>query len=301
MFWCRLKPFFLNYRAVDAPPASVSPQRRPRPKRIPVLADTTENVFAQPVSSVDTPNAQQSIYENIPVSTKKMPAPPPPPKTKKPALKPLPMADEATLEMASLKAETEAKVAQIEEKINTLSEELVGLRREKAALLAKVAAKEEEQKISKPEVEYEPYIQAHVVGSRESRSSGLSTDYEINSTRTPEPDDEPHSPVWDDGLPEAIEKVSLPPEKEAVSEVLSLKREEELEKVEIRIIKQSIECISVPEKVEMVKAIEPLTPTKDNGRPIPPPRKKISTTSTEKPAPRIYQLHKSTDSEIVRL
>uniref|UniRef100_A0AC34F1J7 CRIB domain-containing protein n=1 Tax=Panagrolaimus sp. ES5 TaxID=591445 RepID=A0AC34F1J7_9BILA len=287
--------------AIDAP-VSVSPQRRPRPKRIPLLEDTSKKVFSQPVSSTDSPSSPV-LYENIPFSTKKMPAPPPP-TTKKPALKPLPLEAsemEEKIEISSIKSENSEKIVQIEEKINELSEELEKLRKEKAKFMAEVKIKEEEkqQKVMKEEIEYEPFIQAHVIDRLSSSvSNDVSPSIEVKEIIHSEPDDEvPHSPEWEDGLPEAIRKLSKPKKEPEPAKIHSLSKEHELEKEDIIKMKQFTESILTTEKVEAVKLAE-VQPFK----PVPPPRKKPQPPpSSEKPLRKSQDLESPTGSEVCRL
>jgi hypothetical protein len=283
---------------IDAP-ASVSPTRRPRPKRIPLLAETSEKVFAQPVTSGESPTSPV-LYENMPLSTKRMPAPPPP-TTKKPALKPLPVVEsnlEEKLENASIKSENSEKIIQIEEKINELTEELEKLRKEKAKLLAEVKIKEEE-KLLKEEIEYEPFIQAHVIERVSSASTDLSPTRETEDPiHHPEPDEEPHTPElpeFKDGLPEAIKKLSKHKKDPELSKIHSLSKEQELEPEDIKKIKEFTESIIPTEKIEIVKPVE-AQPFK----PIPPPRRKQPQTP-EKPLQKSEDLESPSGSEVWRL
>jgi hypothetical protein len=312
--------------AIDAPD-SISPQRRPPPKRIPVLAETTEKVFSQPVSSVDTPNipSSQPLYENIPISTKrtKAPAPPPPPpKTKKPALKPLPVeaeVEEDPFENFSIKSINSEKVAQIEEKIDELTEELEKLRKEKAKLLTEVEVNEEKRKvIIKDETEYEPFVQARVIDRFSSTSTDLSPTRESSDNLSHTgPEDELHSPQWEEGIPEVIEKYSKPKKDAEIVKIHSLSKDQELEKEEIEKIKQFTESImgtsgkkekiektEKAEKIEKVKSVETPQPFK----PVPPPRRKqpqipVSPSPSNERALRKSQddLEESSDNEFCRL
>jgi hypothetical protein len=294
--------------AVDAPD-SISTQRRPRPKRIPVLAETTEKVFAQPVSSVDTPTISPPLYENIPISTKRMPAPPPPPTTKKPALKPLPfeqveeLITEDSFENNSIKSINSEKIAQIEEKIDELTEELEKLRNEKTKLLAEVKIKEKQrhQSIS-PETEYEPFIQARVIDRFSSTSTDLSPTKEIvEDISHIEPEESPHSPQWEEGPPEAIKEFSKLQKDSESSKIHSLSKDEEMKKEEIEKIKQFTESVIVAksENVLTEKPNEAPQPFK----PVPPPRRKQPPTPTtpEKPLKKSQDLEYSSDNEICRL